>query len=81
MVSNGFSARQAMSTLKCHGNFRPEIYFINLRLLNSNVVYGQGGIKLIKKASFKSSVRHSIQTQAKIKQKEKERLMVSKFYV
>ena len=37
VVSNGFSARQAMSTLKCHGkNFRPEIYFINLRLLNSN---------------------------------------------
>ena len=36
MVSNGFSARQTMSTIKCHGNFRPQIYLINLRFLNSN---------------------------------------------
>ena len=26
-----------MSTIKCHGNFGPQIYLINLRLLNSNV--------------------------------------------
>ena len=37
MVSNDFSALQTMSTLKCHGNFRPEIDLINLRLLDSNV--------------------------------------------
>ena len=46
VVSNGFSAQQTMSTLKCHGNFRPESYFINLRLLNSNGNYVEllGGI-------------------------------------
>ena len=38
VVSNGFSARQTMSTLKCHRNFRPKIYLINFRLLNSNIV-------------------------------------------
>ena len=31
-----FSARETMSNLKCHGNFRPEIYLINLRLLKRN---------------------------------------------
>ena len=38
-VSIVFSAQQTMSTLKCHGNFRPEIYLINLRLLNSSAPF------------------------------------------
>ena len=47
VVCNCFLARKTRSTWKCHGNFKPEIYLINLRLLNSNeydkILYVVGG--------------------------------------
>ena len=50
-----------MSTLKCHGNFGPEIYSINLRLLNSNEI-----LRSVWKSRHKNCVNPSGRNELKV---------------